>query len=260
MPTPFPGMDPYLEQPGLWESVHTRLIVAIADALAPIVKPRYRVEVEQRAYLAVLSPDDMILAGIPDVLVYDAPQQAQASTAAGVTKSPAEVEVPAAEQITERYLVVRRVSDREVVTVIELLLPSNKLTRPGREQYEEKRIKVLGSRTHLVEIDLLRAGEPLAMWRQGQTVDSDYRVLVSRAWQRPRAEAYVFSVRDPIPDIPIPLRQGEGEPILPLNQLLHELYDRAGYDLEIDYTRAPLPPLPEADAAWAYSLIQEVSD
>ena len=67
MSTPFPGMDPYLERRGLWEGVHTRLLVALADAIAPQVRPRYRVDVEQRTYLAVMTPDDLI--GKPDVLV-----------------------------------------------------------------------------------------------------------------------------------------------------------------------------------------------
>jgi Protein of unknown function (DUF4058) len=67
MQTPFPGMDPYLERSGLWEDVHTRLIVAIADALDQVVHPKYRASVEQRTYLSVLAPEART--GRPDVAV-----------------------------------------------------------------------------------------------------------------------------------------------------------------------------------------------
>lgn len=77
MPTPFPGMDPYLERPGVWEEVHTRLIVAMADALGPQVRPTYRVGVEQRTYLAVMAPDEYALVGKPDVLVTVLHRQSQ---------------------------------------------------------------------------------------------------------------------------------------------------------------------------------------
>lgn len=85
--------------------------------------------------------------------------------------------------------------------------------------------------------------------------ESDYCIIVNRAWQRPRADAYLFGVRDSIPSIPIPLVQHGDEPTLPLNSLLHDLYERAGYDLVIDYEQAAEPPLRAEDAAWISSLI-----
>lgn len=80
--------------------------------------------------------------------------------------------------------------------------------------------------------------------------------MISRASQRPRAEVLLFRVRDPIPDVPIPLRASESEPALPLNQVLHTLYDQAGYDLAIDYRRPPEPPLTAEAAAWAATLLE----
>lgn len=213
MPTPFPGMDPYLERRDRWQAVHTRLIVAIADALGPQIRPRYRVDIELRTY----------------------------------------VEIPMPEEIHERYLVVREVATEEVITIIEILSLANKLTHEGREAYEAKRAAVLGSKTHLIEIDLLRAGDPLSPFLPQQ---SDYRILISRFRTRPQAAAYPFSIRDPIPDIPVPLRPGDPEPTLPLNKLLHALYDRAGYDLVIDYGQPPSPPLNEADVAWVSRLFE----
>jgi hypothetical protein len=84
---------------------------------------------------------------------------------------------------------------------------------------------------------------------------SDYRIAVSRSWQRPRADLYLFNVRDPIPAFPIPLRRGEVEPVLPLKPILHELYDQGGYDPAIDYQSQAEPPLEEGDAAWAMAVV-----
>ena len=255
MPTPFPGMDPYLERRGLWEGVHTRLIVAIADALAPLVRPTYRVDVEQRAYLSILAPDDLI--GQPDVLLLATrePRVAYETRVAPLQAGAYVGELPHVEEIKERYLEIRSVTDGEVVTVIELLSHSNKSSQRGRERYERKRMAVLASLSNLVEIDLLRAGDPMPIRISGNGQRTEYRVVVSRWHQRPRADVFLFGVRNPIPDIPIPLRQGEAEPILPLNRLLHELYDRAGYDLAIDYSQPPVPPLREEDVEWAAQLL-----
>ena len=134
MPTPFPGMDPYLECVGMWEEVYTRLIVAIADVLGPQVRPRYRVGVEQRTYLAVLTPDEYEIVGKPDVLVAVPRRQEPpihvTTTAVGIAPKVAQLPMP--EEIIERHLAVRDVVTGEVITVLELLSPTHKLTRDGR--------------------------------------------------------------------------------------------------------------------------------
>jgi hypothetical protein len=258
MPAPFPGMDPYLERSGVWEEVHTRLIVAIADALGPQVRPKYRVGVEQRTYLAVMTPDEYDLVGKPDVLV--APSRRQTQSVRAITtpvgNAPKIAELPMPEEIVERYLGVRDVVTGEVVTVLELLSPTNKLTRDGRTQYERKRMKILGSATHFIEIDLLRAGEPFPFRVQDGDGQSDYRIIVSRAQDRPQAVVYLFTLRDPIPDITVPLRPGEAEPCLALNDLFHDVYNRAGYDLTLDYHQSPPPPqMREQDLQWLQQLL-----
>ncbi|MDQ2997834.1 MAG: DUF4058 family protein [Chloroflexota bacterium] len=256
MTTPFPGMDPYLEHPALWEDVHTRLIVAIADSLGPQVRPHYRVAVERRTYLAVFAPEEYELVGKPDVLISGSQQRVTSSMPEITTRvMPRIGELVMPDEITERYLEVRDVVTSEVVTVLELLSPTNKLTREGRSQYERKRLKVLGSATHLIEIDLLRAGEPFPMRIQSDGSRPLYRIVVSRSQDRPRAEVYLFDLPDPIPEIPIPLRANEADAVLPLNQVLHDMYDRAGYDQILNYHQPPVPALTDADAAWALTLI-----
>lgn len=208
MRNPFPGMNPYLEQVELWHQVHNRLIIAIADALTPQIAPKYRVSIEERIYTC---------------------------------------EVPLPEQVIERYLEIRSTQHNQVITVIEILSPKNKRSKEGRIAYESKRQKILGSSTHLVEIDLLRQGERMPVLESAR---ADYQILVSRAHCRPDADLYLFDLEQPIPRLPIPLRTGEPEPLIDLQQLINEVYERARFDLAIDYSQPVKPPLPPEKAAW----------
>ncbi len=256
MPCPFPGMDPYLEHPGLWPDVHHGLIEALRDALAPMLRPRYRVAIEQRVYVADV--EGPFFLGRPDVSVLDVKSPARTTAGAPAPVAvvePVPVEVPLPDRQREGYLEVRDVTTSEVVTVLELLSPTNKHPGEGRRLYKEKRRQVLGTRTHLVEVDLLRGGEPMTMWGDGR--GRHYRILVSRSERRPRADLYAFDLPQPIPPFPLPLREGDEEPTVDLGALLHDLYDRAGYDLAVDYTSEPVPPLEDADAAWVDKLLRE---
>lgn len=255
MPTPFPGMDPYLERPDLWPNVHSSLIVALRDDLAPRLRPRYYVSVEERTYL--LESGELTFAARPDVSVVGESKPTYGSTTAQetVAPEPVTVELPMPDVIRERYLEIRLVKDDKVVTVLEILSPANKHPGQGRTLYERKRLALLGSRTHLVELDLLRAGEPLAMHGAGQP--SHYHILISREEKRPFADLIPFSIRQSIPTFHLPLLPDDEEPTVNVGQLLHELYDRAGYDLRLDYASEPEPPLEGEDADWAERLLRE---
>ena len=135
------------------------------------------------------------------------------------------------------------------MTLLELLSPGNKLHRQGREDYLVKREEVFSTRTNLVEIDLLRDGRPMPV--EGALRPADYRILVRRGHEGRRARLYVFSVRDPIPSVGIPLLPGDAEPQLRVGDVLHGVYARARFDLRLDYSKDPVPPLDEADRAWA---------
>jgi hypothetical protein len=149
------------------------------------------------------------------------------------------------EEVRESYLEIREIETGLVVTVIELLSPKNKKAGPGRIAYETKRQQVLRSLAHLVEIDLLRADTPMPML--GQSAPSRYRILISLAHQRPRANLYSLSLQTPIPLFKVPLRRGESEPTLDLQRLIHEVYDRAGFAFVMDYNRMLSPRLTQAD-------------
>jgi len=255
MPSPFPGMDPYLEHPALWPDVHASLITALRDTLAPRLRPRYYVAVEERTYVLEV-PDDVLLTARPDVSVIERKRPVPPGRVAEATTSaaPITVELPLPEEVRETYLEVREPASGRVITVIELLSPTNKQPGTGRRLYEEKRLLMTISATHLVEIDLLRAGEPMTMRGDGRK--AHYRILVSRANRRPLADLYAFNVRDPIPVFSLPLQPGDEEPLIDLGALLQQLYDRAGYDLRIDYRQEPVPPLEKEDAAWADALLR----
>lgn len=249
MPTPFPGMDPYLEHPSLWHDVHFGMIASIRDSLAPALRPRYRVIVEEHTYK--VRTQDLELVGMPDVVAI---RIGEAALAYRVPGQPQVVQVPTSEIIRERYLVLSEVQSGEVVAVIEVLSPTNKRPGKGRLQYEAKRTAILDSATHFVEIDLIRAYEPMPVYGNGH--HSHYRILVSRSNRRPQADLYGFDVQEPIPVFALPLRPGDDEPAVDLGALLHQLYDRAGYDLSVDYRRDPAPPFEGEDAAWVNALLE----
>ncbi len=245
-------MDPFLEHPALWPDVHNRLIAALADDLSERVAPQYYVGLERRTYL--LKADDLVSVGRPALAVApasDAPVLAPQPTATSTLVL--EVDVPMQDEVSENFLEIHEVKTGKLITIVELLSPVNKLHRQGREEYERKRGYVFRSWTSLVEIDLLRAGEPMPVI--GARVRSDYRILVSRGAQRPRAALIAFALRQPIPAFMLPLLAGDAEPEVTLNRILHDLYGRARFDLRLDYTQPPVPPLAEADRVWAHGLI-----
>jgi hypothetical protein len=250
-------MDPYLEGRNIWSDVHNALIVVIRDALAPQVAPAYYVAIEERTYIIEEDMEEFV--GRPDAAIIAVPSNAE-SYSSGRKKdqqSPAfiaqTVNLPFFEKVREGYLEIHDARTHAVVTVIEVLSPSNKAPGAGRDEYESKRRQVLATLTNLVEIDLLRAGEPMEMQ---PLLKSDYRILVRAGWERPKARLYAFSVRQPIPDLPVPLRHGEEEAVLALGKLLSEIYDRARYDIRLNYRQPPTPPMASKDVAWADELLR----
>ncbi|XGV96071.1 MAG: DUF4058 family protein [Leptolyngbya sp. BL-A-14] len=253
MQSPFPGIDPYLETPELWSEVHSRLIVAIADALTEHLTDKYRVAIEKRTYFS--SEDESLLVGIPDVSVIArrADDSVIRATNLATLPEPISVTLPQVEEVQERYLEVREVATGAVITAIEILSLKNKRPGEGRNAYERKRYQVLASLTHLIEIDWLRGGQPLPTIG---SQPSHYRILVSRSDRRPTAQLYAFSVRQPIPSVIIPLTSNDEEPTLSLQEIFQTVYERGRYYLAVDYSQPPKPPLSPEDAAWAEALLQ----
>ena len=261
MPSPFPGMDPYLEHPDFWQETHHWLISAIAASLVPQIRPKYEVAIDKRIY-EITDPNDSnsdsLLVGIPDVAIKRQSNNPNIPTGSVATVSitlPTTVKVPAPEKIKQSYLEVREMATKQVVTAIEILSPVNKRSGEGRITYLKKRQSILGSLTNLVEIDLLRKWESMPILNN--SIQSDYRILVSPSNRRPFAELYAFNLRDSLPIFPLPLREEDVEPIVNLPEIFGGIYDRAGYDYRIDYNREPVPSLSEEDRVWATQILQE---
>jgi hypothetical protein len=255
MPSPFPGMDPFIENQE-WSDFHASLIPVIRDALTPQLGDRYVARVERRVYVEH-DPEERVRRFGADVAVVRSrsqqPTAPTASSAAGI--APVECEVLLPVERRENYLVIRDRHSHEVVTVVEILSPSNKVYgSDGRRQYLEKRDEILESRAHLVEIDLLRGGARLPL--SGPVPAADYYAIVSRENRRPKVDVYAWSLRHALPTIPIPLKPEDGEVQLDLQQSASTVYDRARYDHSLDYTAALEPPLSAEDAEWARELLR----
>ena len=284
LPTnPFPGMNPYLEESGMWPDVHTTIIHQLRVLLSGQLRPEYRVSLEERVYVltdpdgngngsgggarignGLRIPDVAVLAGVGANASAGADVAVAAVAGAADLRLPAperskdaiDVQLPVTDLFKERYLEVRRVSNRELVAVIELLSPTNKASK-GRDEYLAKRAAVLYSMAHLVEIDLLRAGPRMPVI--GNVPDTHYRILVANARRtEPFAQLYAFGIRDAIPDFVMPLAQADEGIAIDLNPVISDAYANGGYDLDIDYgIDPPEPPLSDDDRVWLDELLRE---
>ena len=259
MPSPFPGMDPYLENPGLGPDVHHMLISAYREMLAAQLRPKYLVGIEERTY--ILEESDvlaMLDVRIPDVEVSarlgweSAPFSPGNEGAEPVIPQPVVATTWLEEEVHEAYLTIQDRESHRVITVIELLSPANK--RPnssGRKSYEKKRREIYYSPTHLVEIDLLR-GNRMVPFLPGKVGPHEYLVHVSREKTRSRGELWGIRLPQRLPVIPIPLKRGDPDGRLDLQAALDSAYDRAQYDLRIDYRK---PPDVQKDIWWYFALL-----
>src|SRR4051794_2812519 len=251
MPSPFPGMNPYFEQAASWQDFHTEFLSALRRQLAPRIAPSYIVQLEEHVYIHDLPPEPRRSVGRSDLSVTRVEAATPGRQGLGLLEAPAEVHLPVQDVERVPYLEIRDRRGRELVTVIELLSPSNKRSGADREQYLTKRRELLRSPAHLVEIDLLRGWTPMPAEDRPA---GDYSVLVSRAERRPAADFWPIRLRDRLPEIPIPLREPDEAARVDLQDVLHRAYDGPGYENFI-YASPPEPLLSAEDAEWARQFV-----
>ncbi len=253
----FPGMDPYLEDPRLWPGGHNALVVYLRDQLQPRLRPRYVAAIEERVFIE--GPDREV---IPDVLIRRTHDTEKGGAAAvAEIDAPTRVHVEGLE-VHESYIEILDLqSGKRVVTVIEVVSPANKFPGKGRQSYEDKQHEVLQSATHLVEIDLLRAGQhvvALPQWRIRGGEPYDYLVCVNRAeGLRDWYDLYPRPLRKRLPRIGIPLAGGDPDVPLDVQAGIAQVYDAGAYRHRIDYGAPCRPPLSEVDQAWANALVKQ---
>jgi hypothetical protein len=259
MPMVFPGMDPYLEDPTIWPDVHSRFIVYSAEHLQPQLRPRYVAALDERVYIE--SSERRV---VPDVAIRrsmrpEDKDDVAVAVAVPETDDAVVVRVHHVE-IREPYLQILDLhSGKNVITVIEVISPSNKAPGPGRDAYQAKQREVLGSTSHLVEIDLLRTGQHVLAvpeWLARRKRYYDYLVCVNRAQQiRDRYDLYFRGVRERLPRVRIPLAGDDRDVALDIQAVFARVYDTGDYGEQIDYRAPCRPPLRPADQEWADLLI-----
>ncbi len=262
MPSPFPGMDPYLEG-YLWPDVHQALANKIRQQITPRLKPRY---VARLAITMIEDTTPQVEIGVmyPDVEVVTTPQAdvPVPLTAYGAGSLIAEVTEELVAPLTvpispiEVRLVtveVRDVARNELVTSIEILSPINK-REPDLIRYRQKRERLHRAGVHLLEIDLLRRGT--RPFSHPRIPDVPYRIILTRA-HAGRAEVWPIRLQDKLPVVPVPLRAPDRDVRLELSAAVAAIYDEAAYDLSINYTEPPPPPpLSPEEMEWAQSLMK----
>ncbi|MDX1927772.1 MAG: DUF4058 family protein [Pirellulaceae bacterium] len=256
MAMPFPGMDPYLENPILWTGVHSRLINSISSQIAPALRPRYVVSIEERVVIDLPQQQR-----VPDLWIQKTSNSVreEGDSPSAVLAEPVVMELTDA-PIREPYIeILDRYQDLQVVTVLELLSPINKAAGPGRDQYLKKRAETLNSSTHLVEIDLLRTGLRSTDFTEAQLAALgafDYLISINRfrgyrtAAGRTRVELFPCQLRNPLPRFGLPLVPPDPDVALDLQAALDRVYEEGSYMLRINYTQPCLPNLSDDDQHW----------
>jgi hypothetical protein len=263
MPSPFPGMDPYLEHPVRWPGLHHRLIGQISDALNAVLPPQYIADIGERLY--VVQGRRSIY---PDAFLIERPLPAPpvgptgGSTAVLAASDPPLVITAQPEERREAFVEIIAAEDQsQVVTVIEVLSPTNKAAgSEGRRQYLEKQSALLASQTHLIEIDLLRQGEyTVAAPRDGllTPVPWDYLVSLHRGRQCGQFAVWPIPLRERLPRIDVPLADADPDVVLDLQAVFSRSYDQGPYARRVDYRQDPPAPLRRADAEWADELLRQ---
>ena len=225
MPSPFPGMDPYLEEPSLWPDFYVGLLVAIRSALNEKLPESY-----------VARADRHVLDHEPDADKRFMPNK------------------PALERQGNRFIKIMDLESRSTVTVVEGITHAYKELQRVRGSCIAKRNEYLATGTNLVEIDLLRFGKRLAEVEPVLPV-ADYFVTVVRAADSSHARIWPSSVRTPLPSIFVPLKAADADVVISLQACFVQAFGQGRYERELDYTKPPEPPLQEPDATWARKLL-----
>ncbi len=270
MASSFPGMDPYLEASDVWPDFHGVLATGISTELNHMLPELYSARLRMRPDLGVVPGEGIPLRIVPDVVVVRRPSPA--SPRAPVLDRP-RTEISEAVHVTVHTDPIRHhfveirdaVQNHKLITLIEIVSPSNKSAGPDHRAYEEKQREVLRSDANLIELDLLRTGDRLLpyaeLYEAVEQLKPDYLILINRAAGRQGLvtdyELYPVALREQLPCIPVPLRAGEPDVPLDLQVMVNRAHDGGPYRRMIDYAQPLDFPLSDEDAAWADQLLRD---
>lgn len=254
MPSPFPGMDPYFEDPAFWEGFHDVLVTECMYAIEARLPEGYISDLRERSQ-TISRDDPAAVLYIPDVAVSRErddrfPSRKSVAVSASGTAVAEPLLIPAIDddiEVTENYIEIYRMPDRDLVTAIEVLSPWNKFGR-GIAEYRGKRQTLVRHGIHIVELDLLRRGRRTELARPLPT--ADYYAMLFRANLRPDVEVYSWTLRDPLPTIPIPLQEPDPDIKLDLAAVVNTVYERGRYARKLRYAMQIPKPSSKALAEW----------
>ena len=255
MPSPFPGMDPYLEGE-MWQEFHATLANALRAQVLAALPPRYTALLAKR-YVLDYHPTDprrqkdrVIYPDIHVATIHEAvPTYATAAAAKVVPPiAPVPMISPYTETVPQISIEIHDVARRRLVTLIEILSPANKEGQ-GAADYDRRRHELLERELHLLELDLLRGGQRITLW--GDWPPAAYYVYLSRAQDRPITDLWPIGLREPLPTVPVPLLEPDPDVSLDLQAAVNACFDLVHYERLLDYAALPPPPgLTPEDAAW----------
>ncbi|HVS40013.1 MAG TPA: DUF4058 family protein [Gemmataceae bacterium] len=221
MPSPFPGMDPYLEDAALWPAFHHQLVMCLYQILLPGLADRYRARIGQRRYRVEPSPE--------------APQ----------------------EERQEDFLEIRQRSDGKLLTLVDVVSPANKTTASGRAAFLDQRREAKNAGASIVEIDLVLQGQPTLEYSRDGLPDWDYAVTTTRSTQAERYEIYTATLQKRLPRFRLALASDDRDLVCDLHTAFTRCYDQGGFASQIDYTRDPSTPLSEEDRRWLQEVLKQ---
>ncbi len=223
MASPFPGMDPYLENDSLWPSFHHHLVTCLYQILLPGLVDRYKARVGQRQYVT---------------------QQALFTSI--IT-----------EEHTEEFIEIRQRGENRVVTLVDVVSPANKTSACGRQAYLAKRQDCKAVNANLVEIDLVLQGQATLDYSREGLPDWDYAVTVTRSTQPDRYEIYTATLQKRLPRFRLPLVSDDRDAVVDLHAAFSRAYDQGGFAALIDYARDPATALTDDDKKWLNALLKQ---
>ena len=226
MPSPFPGMDPYLEHAKLWPAFQHQLLACLYQILLPGLVDRYRARVGTRRYVSEMPLFTSIIR----------------------------------DEYSEEFIEIRSRTDNRLVTLLEVVSPANKTTLAGRQAYLDKRKEAVLQRAGVVEIDLVLQGKPTLTYSRDGLPEFDHAVSVTRATAPDRYEIYTATIQKRLPKFKLPLAPDDRDTLLDLQAAFARAYDLGGFASQIDYKSEPPGdvPLSDANKAWVDDLLKQM--
>ncbi len=224
MPSPFPGMDPFLETDKLWPVFHHQFIGSLFQILLPNLVDRYRARVGQRQYATEMPLFTSIIR----------------------------------EEHAEEFIEIRQRADGRLVTLVDFVSPINKTTATGRAAYLDKRREARSANASIVEIDLVMEGQPLLDYSRDGLPEWDYAVTVTRSTQPERYEIYTSTIQKRLPRFKLPLAVDDRDTVVDLQAAFARCYDLGGFAAQLDYRKTPPAVTEDTDVRWVHDLLVQL--